>query len=122
MRFMSEKLVREVLQMGSSASLPSLIFFNGGACHAALSETVFSKNRQTWTVDQRSPVQFGRDRDAAFTQYHELMATRTGGAPQNWRPSPYHHRKYLISAAEYRSAGTRVVSRRLQISLTSITT
>ena len=50
--------------------------------YASLSEAVFRKARQLWYVqiDGRQ-INLGPDRDAAFTQYHSLMAAPKVAAP-----------------------------------------
>ncbi len=70
----------------------------------------FRKNRQTWTVQINGHQHnLGRDRDAAFKQYHELMATPTPAVAPPPIPSGSVLSiidKYLDWCKEHRSAGT----------------
>ena len=69
----------------------------------------FRKNRQTWTVQINGHQHnLGRDRDAAFKQYHELMATPTPQeAPQKPSGSVLSIiEKYLDWCKEHRSPAT----------------
>ena len=70
----------------------------------------FRKNRQTWTVQiEGHQHNRGRDRDAAFKQYHELMATPPV-VQEPMKPATTSVLciidKYLDGCKEHRTAGT----------------